>query len=121
MKTRAQQLKSQARQEKRGSYERKRRRHFLFLKNIEKYKKKEIQFVQIKGKKKFTPVVWLYSGWRALMRQLCKVGFHTWTLHSGLPFTPKYMCFKCSKFSREVWGNRNSSNNKNKNVFSNRK
>ena len=42
----------------------------------------------------------------------CKLGFHVWVEHSGLPGTAKYYCSRCTGFSKELWQERKHVENK---------
>lgn len=37
------------------------------------------------------------------IKLLCFLGLHKWTLQSGLPGTPKYICRECKKLSKILW------------------
>jgi len=94
-------LKNQRRQERRGLYERSRRRHFLFLKNSGMLKlRKQSETKKIGSNSIWTKIKFL---WRKKGIVKCWLGFHQWNLMSGPKGSPKYMCRRCLKYSKKVW------------------
>ena len=105
-------LRNQKTQKMRGLYERQRRIEFLKKKTVIKRSLRKLKGVRVKTeptniKQKWTlrkivrvAIFKIIVLWK---RILCIFGIHAWTLQSGLPGTPKYMCRRCMKQSKRLW------------------
>ena len=98
-------LRNQAREERRGLYERERKKrnqqlrlaaHNRFRGMKKRVKKQPAQ----KGNLLLRIRMFLT---KAVRKIKCLIGLHSWVLRSGLPGTPKYLCPRCMKLSRQVW------------------